>query len=304
MDPADAGRDLWSAARELLGADVLPVRDDPSGETFLVAMAGDLGVLRLYVADPHRAGVDLSLARLVRGLVPVPDVLDWRPPSADGLGAFVLTAMPAGTRLDRVLATADVDLQRVLGMSVGSVLARLSGIPFLAPGTFRGPELALEMDSRPVDLEAWVGDRLRRPPLEEWPVDVRRGLAAAAAAGAHHLDGVDRTCLVHGAFDGRHLLADPETGAVTGLLDWSRAHAGTPVTDLGTLLRDVGLGPFTDAVEASFRAGAPPLPAFLRETAAAADLFVLVELATRDLDHPVVNEARTSLRTIGARARD
>jgi aminoglycoside phosphotransferase (APT) family kinase protein len=129
---------------------------------------------------------------------------------------------------------------------------------------------------------------------------VQRRLVAAAYAGAHHLDSVDHTCLVHGAFETRNLLVDPDSGAVTGLLDWSTAHAGSPVTDLGAVIRGLDGTPFADAVVSTFERAAPTLPPSLREAAAGADLVAMVELATRDTDHEVVREARARLWEIGA----
>ena len=51
------------------------------------------------------------------------------------------------------------------------------------------------------------------------------------------LDTVGRTCLVHSDLNPKNLLVDPDTLAVTGVLDWEFAHSGHPVTDLGNLLR-------------------------------------------------------------------
>ncbi len=293
---------VLAAARAALGAEIVPMAGGRlSGETFLVALPGEAAVLRLYVRDPGRAEVDVSLARLLRAVLPVPQVLDWRPPGPDGRGAFVLTELAPGSTLDSVLPTADAALLERLGASVGAVLARLSAMPYLYPGTFSGPELALQPMSRSaLDLESWVGERLSRPPLDDWPAEVRRRVAVAASSSAHHLDTVDRTCLVHGGFNPANLLVDTRTGTVTGLVDWVDAHAGLPVTDLGRMLRSLEPSPFTTAMLAEFRSAAPPLPPFLIETAAGADLFALSDLAARSGDDVVVVAARDALWAIAA----
>ena len=51
------------------------------------------------------------------------------------------------------------------------------------------------------------------------------------------LDTVPRVCLVHSDLNPKNLLFDPDTLALTGVLDWEFAHAGHPFTDLGNLLR-------------------------------------------------------------------
>lgn len=299
MEPAD--HDLWSAAGELLGVTVTPLEGGFSGETFQAEVAGDPVVLRLYARDPERVAVDVGLLRLMRGLVPVPEVLDWRAPSPDGFGAFLLTERLPGRRLDLVLPTADADLRHKLGASVGEVMARLSGVPYLHPGRFADGSLALvPMDGALQDLETWVAEHARRPPLSSWPAAEREGLAVAALVGAELLDRVDRTCLVHSDLNPKNVLVDPVSGAVTGLLDWEYAYAGGPASDLGNLLRFSPPADFADAAVAGLRAVAPRLPEDLLSTAAAADLFALVELAARTTENSVVLAARARLERIAA----
>ena len=42
---------------------------------------------------------------------------------------------------------------------------------------------------------------------------------------------------MHSDLNPKNLLLDPDTLAVTGVLDWEFAHSGHPFTDLGNLLR-------------------------------------------------------------------
>jgi aminoglycoside phosphotransferase (APT) family kinase protein len=113
---------------------------------------------------------------------------------------------------------------------------------------------------------------------------------------------VGRVCLVHSDFNPKNLLVDMDTGTVTGLVDWEYAHAGLPYTDLGNLLR-FERGQFGDAVFAAYERHTPtPDPqALLR--ARAADLWALVELASRAGANPVTDRAHALLLTI-AQARD
>jgi aminoglycoside phosphotransferase (APT) family kinase protein len=303
------GGDLRGVAAHLLGAYVEPLPGGWSGETFRVVAGGEQLELRLYSRHPERAEVDVALLRLVRGLVPVPEVVEVRLPRSEFPVAIVLTSLLPGERLDLVLADLGPDdpLRAQLGRSVGAVLARLSGMPFLSPGPLTTTDaraassLVVEpMAPDALDLESWVERHLPGEPFRHWPDDLRTGLSRLARAGAELLDAVTRTCLVHSDFNPKNLLVDRDTGAVTGLVDWEYAHAGGPATDLGNLLRSEPEGLFARTATETLRSLAVGLPDDLVATAGAADIFALVDLAARPVSDPVVRDAR---RLLASRAR-
>ena len=57
-------------------ASAVPLTGGYGGQTFAVSAGGEDAVLKFYVKDPERAVVDAALLQLVRGLLPVPRVLD------------------------------------------------------------------------------------------------------------------------------------------------------------------------------------------------------------------------------------
>jgi aminoglycoside phosphotransferase (APT) family kinase protein len=282
-----------------------------SGETFLAEAAGERTVVRIYAdrglrRGPEAVDVDAAVLRLVRGLLPVPEVLELRRPDQHhGTPGVLVTSLLPGERLDLVLPTLPAELRRVVGHNLGVLLARLAGMPMLRPGLFVDAALR----TRPVgvpDLVAWVAAHREDTALADWDEAEYDGLLAVADQGQEVLDRVHRVCLVHGDFNPKNLLVDPETGTVTGLLDWEFAHAGLPVTDLGNLLR-FDLGPdLADAAVAAYSAGvpdAPDDPGELLDRARAADLWALVELAARRDTNPVAGRAHDLLLAI-ARAGD
>lgn len=114
---------------------------------------------------------------------------------------------------------------------------------------------------------------------------------------------------MHSDFNPKNLLADPASGALTGLLDWEFAHAGTPGTDLGNLLRFDREPEFAGAVLDGYLEVAGHLDglAGLARAAArdrllrrgrAADLMALAELAGRAGENPVAGRAAVRLRAI------
>ena len=291
-------------------ASLTPLDGGWSGETFLAEVAGERTVVRIY-ANPGVRGaaaheVDAALLRLVRGLVPVPEVLEVRrADEATGLPALLVTSFLPGVRGDLLLPGLDPAGRAALGARLGDLLADLGGMPQLRPGPFVDGDLTVgsfwprgvEVDGLPayVDLTA--------PHLGWWTPDELDGLRAVAVDAQALLDTVDRVCLVHSDFNAKNLLVDPDTLEVTGLLDWEFAHAGHPFTDLGNLLRFEREAAFTAAVLERYaeRRGVPPDEALA--LARAADLWALVELASRRGSNPVTEAADRLLRGV-ARHRD
>jgi aminoglycoside phosphotransferase (APT) family kinase protein len=286
------------------GYGMVPIDGGFSGETFLAESAGERTVVRIYAERGARRGpmavdVDAAVLRLVHGLVPVPDVLEVRRPDpAAGIPALLVTSFLPGERLDLVLPGADADLRRQLGTNLGEVLARLAQMPMLRPGEFVDGELRLE--PLPADdLVSWVSAHRDGTALAEWDEQAYDGLLEVADAAQALLDHLDRACLVHSDFNAKNLLVDPSTAEVTAVLDWEFAHAGAAVEDLGNLLRFERETVFADAVMAAYRAHVPGATGTLLDEARAADLFALVDLASRREQNPVAARAHDLLLAIG-----
>ncbi|GAA1153681.1 hypothetical protein GCM10009606_35070 [Nocardioides aquiterrae] len=220
---------------------------------------------------PQAAEIQAALLRLVRGLLPVPAVLEQRP------GLLVTEYLP-GVRADLVLPTLSPDRLRRLGESLGAVAATLGGMPMLRRGVFADADLTVT----PYDLEL--------PP----------SLGPLAERADSLLDTEPRTCLVHSDLNPKNLLVDPDTLAVTGVLDWEFAHAGHPFTDLGNLLRFDREPAYVEGVLAAYAAARGTAPEAALDLARAADLYALSELASRAGENPVADRAAVRLAAIVA----
>jgi aminoglycoside phosphotransferase (APT) family kinase protein len=276
-----------------------PLEGGWSGETFLAEAAGERTVVRIY--PPGRRSdaapeVDAAVLRLVRGLVPVPEVLEVRRGSgaADQPGLLVTSFLP-GERGDLVLPSLDDDDAAVLGRHVGHLVADLSGMPTLAAGPFVDADLTIGDFGLPDGLLGLVADHAA---ALGWEAGLLAGLTAVAERAQEMLDAVGRTCLVHSDANPKNLLVDPGTLDVTAVLDWEFAHSGHPFTDLGNVLRFDRRPAYADAVLAAWceRRGGSPVEAL--EMARAADLWALVDLASRAGDNPVADRAAAQLRSI------
>jgi len=268
-------------------------------------------VVRIYARPSHRGDaaheVDAALLHLVRGLVPVPEVLEVRraAPASD-LPALLVTSYLPGERADLLLPRLDDRRRAELGAHLGDLLADLGGMPQLKAGPFVDGDLVVgrftAAGEPPLDgLPAMV--QLVESSLAWWTPEELDGLREVAVEAQALLDTVGRCCLVHSDFNPKNLLVDPDSLAVTGLLDWEYAHAGHPFTDLGNLLRFERDDVFTEAVLEAYVARRGGTASEALALARAADLWALLDLAPRRADNPVAQEADRLLRAI-ARTRD
>ncbi len=283
-----------------------PLAGGFSGETFLAESAGERTVVRIYGQrsawrGPEAPEIDAALLTLVRGLLPVPEVLEVRraDPAARTPGLLVTSLVP-GTTLQQLWDDGldDGAVARV-GTGLGVLLARLAQMPMLRAGTFTDGDLRVgSFPEGEAGLVGFVEGRRAQGALASWPEeDVRRLLEVADRADGL-ADEVGRRCLVHSDFNPKNLMVEPATLAVTGVLDWEFAHAGSPYTDLGNLLRFHRHPAFADAVLATYAERVPDVPDNLLDQARAADLWALVDLAAREQRNPVADDATRLLHAI------
>ncbi|WP_231251958.1 phosphotransferase family protein [Nocardioides furvisabuli] len=284
-----------------LGLDWHPLPGGHSGRTFVAGAGGERAVVRIYPPGDRRGAaapeVDRSVLGLVRGLVPVPDVLEVRRPLAEeDVPGLLVTSFVPGERgdlaVERLVAAGDVESLARLGRSLGVVAAALAGMPLLRPGPFVDAELRLGRFPTD-DLLEWAASRL--PGWSDARLDA---LTDACGSAQALLDEVGRASLVHGDLNPKNVLVAPGTLEVAAVLDWEYAHAGHPWTDLGNLLRFERHPAYVAAVLDAWVAVRGGDPAVVLEGARAADLWALVDLASRAGENPVADRAETLLLAI------
>ncbi|MCF6377566.1 phosphotransferase [Nocardioides KLBMP 9356] len=280
---------------------LVPLAGGHSGRTFVSEVAGERTVLRIYPPGdprgPQAPEVDEALLHLVRGLVPVADVLEVRreEPSSGQPGVLVTSWVP-GERGDLVVdrlvdAGDDAGLAR-LGTAMGDVAATLAGMPALRPGPF--VDAGLRIGTFPDGgLAEWVEQR-----LDAWTPEERATLLPVAEEAQDLLDTVGRACLVHSDLNPKNVLVDPDGLTVTAVLDWELAHAGHPWTDVGNLVRFERHPAYVDAVLGAWTARHGGTGQAVLDGARSADLWALVDLAARAGQNPVADRADVLLRTI------
>lgn len=290
--------------------DLKPLAGGFSGETFVAEAAGEKVVVRFYTQRGASRGaaaveIDAAVLRLVRELLPVPKVLEMRRPgrAADPPGMLV-TSFLSGQRLDLCIAGLDERSRATVARNLGTALGRLAQMPMLHSGQFVDDNLKIEPWTEAPDLLAWVQHQRASSALADWPGQEYEGLCNVAQGAQTLLDQLDRACLVHSDFNPKNLLIDPVTGALTGLLDWEFAHAGSPLSDLGNLLRFDRDPVFASAVIDGYMElaghldGVSTSRARLLDLARSADMAALVDLAGRRGASPVADRADAQLRAI------
>jgi len=286
-------------------AAMTPLAGGWSGETFLAEVAGERSVVRIYARPSLRGDsaheVDAALLRLVRGLIPVPEVLEVRraEPAADRPALLVTSFLP-GVRADLLLPELGDARLATLGARLGRILADLAGMPMLKAGSFVDGDLRIRgfaMNSQSIDgLPEFVA--LHREAFLHWSQTEFERLGEVVTDAQALLDTVVRVCLVHSDVNPKNLMVDPDTLEITGLLDWEFAHAGHPYTDLGNLLRFDRHPAYVEAVLETYTARHGGTPAEALDLARAADLWALVDLAARRGQNPVADRAHDLLRAI------
>ncbi len=277
--------------------DLTPLEGGWSGQTFVAEVAGERSVVRIYPPgrrDDAAPEIDAAVLRLVRGVVPVADVVEVRRGiSTTDRPGLLVTSFLRGRRGDLLLTELDDHGLATLGSHLGALLADLAGMPTLRAGPFVDADLTIGDFGLDDGLPGFVAAH-----ADALGPDLVARLEPVAAHAQALLDGVGRTCLVHSDLNPKNLLVDPDTLEVTGLLDWEFAHSGHPFTDLGNLLRFDRMPAYSDAVLAAWCERRITDPAETLELARAADLWALVDLAARRGQNPVADRAHQHLLAI------
>ena len=283
------------------GSSLVPLPGGFSGETFLAESMGERTVVRIYVQRGARRGleaveVDAAVLRLVRGLLPVPEVLEVRRPDPSaGTPALLVTSFLPGERLDSVLPRMSDAVRAAAGTNLGRLLGRLAQMPMLRPGRFVDGHLTVQPWTEGADLVSWVESQRSTSALAGWPSDEYAALLVVTDQAQTLLDTLTRVSLVHSDLNPKNVLVNPATGAVTGLVDWEFCHAGMPVADLGNLLRFDREPVFAQAVLDGYRHTWPDAGDAVLDQARAADMYALVDLAGRRGENPVTESAHQLL---------
>ncbi|MGW1101858.1 phosphotransferase family protein [Streptomyces sp. NPDC002540] len=310
-DGLDTRTRVWLMERALPGLDLSAVTPLPGGFTndmrLVTTRQGERYVLRRYRSSGTRmrrntCAVETAVLERAAPTVPVVDVVA-SDPHGDATGRPTLVyRFVHGVPLGQVLAGNPAAAEAAgLGVAVGAVLAGIAAVRLPRPGPFHDVSLVpAEGDGEAADLPGFVerclatgnGDALT--PDE---TDALRGLAARTGHRVADVSGHSR--LVHCDFNPKNLLVSRQGGRwdVAAVLDWEQAFSGSPLYDVGNMLRFAHLYPpsFVDGFVSGYRDAGGPLPRDWRELSRTLDLFTLADILTAPPDAECLAGARTVL---------
>ncbi len=265
---------------------------------------GESLVLRQYdVDDAGRiCAVEAAVLGRLRGAAPVPEVVAADPAGTAAGEPVLLTRFAAGTPLSAALADpqARPGDHAGLGRAAGQALAAIGTVSFPRGGFFTDGTLRPAAESLPGGLPGFVDACLAAGPaptvLSAVELDGLRALARADEPFAARADGGRQ--LVHSDFNPKNLLAVRADGrwSVSAVLDWEFAFSGSPLHDIGNMLRFEQPPGFAAGFADGFRDGGGDLPKDWRPVSAALDLFALADLLTRPAGHPYFGKAVSAVR--------
>jgi fructokinase len=271
----------------------------------LVCDSGEQYVLRRYL-NHNTCAVEAALAERLTGIVPVADVIAADPNGSAAGQPVMLSRFMPGALVSTMLPELQPGEAAALGRSIGAVLAAIGAVTFPRPGFFDGPDLIPGPDGMEptADLPGFVDRCLRTgnahhalAPAEQ---DALRQHAARVAPALHTLRGVHQ--LVHSDFNPKNLLAARYNGNwnVTAVLDWEFAFSGSPLFDIGNMLRFPSELPpaFAEDFITGYTEAGGHLPGNWRELSQAADLFALAEFLTHPPEHLFFGKAVNLIREL------
>ncbi|MER6778160.1 MULTISPECIES: phosphotransferase family protein [unclassified Streptomyces] len=321
LDPATHA---WLTRHALPGARLHEVDPLPGGFTndmaLLTAQPADAPVVERYVLRRYRpsssrvprntCAVEVAvLGRAADSTVPVTAVVAADPHGRATGRPTLLYRFVDGTPLSQVLADGPVSGEaRALGRAVGAVLARIGRVRLPRPGAFGDSSLVPTPDGAdPLgDLPGFV-DRCLATSVADGPLSgtdaavlrdlARRGPRALAAVAGER-------SLVHCDFNPKNVLVQRQDGqwAVAAVLDWELAFSGSPLFDVGNMLRFAHEYPpdFTAGFVEGFRDGNGRLPVDWLRLSRTLDLFALADILTAPPDPAYFARARAALRRSAA----
>lgn len=293
--------------RVLPGQRIIHAKRLPGGYSnhniMIVTGAGRRLVLRRYVRS-NACAVEAALADRLAGVVPVPEVVAADP---DGTGAgepVLLSNFVDGVAVSQALAAGSSQDAAGLGRAAGAALAAIGTVRFASGGFFGGADLVPGQDdaSLPGSLPGFVdrclaGGRASHA-LSPGEQDGLRELARRVVPLLAEVAGAAQ--LVHADYNPKNLLAAPGPAgwSVTAVLDWEFAFSGSPLADIGNMLRfgEEIPAPFAGEFIAGYQAAGGELPARWREISQALDLYALADFLTRTPGHVFITKAAAVIR--------
>lgn len=231
---------------------IQPLVDGLRNSNFKLQLDREPGivVLRIYEHDPSLCLKELNLFRLVRGAVPVPEVLHAEPLGFPGesFPPFVLLRYVEGITFRELRCSGDLESIAQAAYSVGETLAAIGRFTFpksgwLSPGADGQLAVTIPLLEGADPAPRFVDLCLAAPPMRQrMPSELRDRVHELVWSQAFQLASLD-DCkqLVHCDFNKRNVLVQRSRisgrWSVAAVLDWEFSVSGSPLIDVANFLR-------------------------------------------------------------------
>jgi aminoglycoside phosphotransferase (APT) family kinase protein len=228
--------------RKIISAELLTAGHCNTNYKIRVSDLNDAFVLRIYVRNHEAIQKDWDIFHLVQESVPIPELLYADLHGAEYDKPYAIMKWVDGLLLSEVMAQEKSDDLVACGYDVGAVLARIGTYTFPQAGFF-GPGLTVieSFEAGPTSylngIEQYLAQERVRQQLGEAQI---KQLEQFVSSNAEYLTEMAETAsLVHSDFKGINILVHQhaQRWKVAAVLDWEFAFAGTPLLDIGNMLR-------------------------------------------------------------------
>lgn len=246
-------------------------------------------VLRIYEHDHSLCQKEVDLLRLVRGEIPVPEVIYALAAPSDEIPPFTLLEYVEGISFRELKRDGERDAIAEATASAGKTLAAMGRINFAKSGWLAaGPTVTSPLLEGADVMPRFIDLCLESSSLQRrLDTDLRDRIHMLVWRWAPELAALDnQTSLVHCDFGSRNLLVRNVKGQwrVATVLDWEFAVSGSPLTDVGHFLRyERATRPVLEPhFSTAYVHAGGTLPDHWRQLSRLIDLSALCEALTRD----------------------
>jgi aminoglycoside phosphotransferase (APT) family kinase protein len=232
--------------RTLASAELLTAGKCNTNYKITVAGLSEPFVLRLHVRDRTSGEKDFNIFQLVKERVPVPRILYTGVSSEPEAIPYTVMSWVDGVLFSDILASKDETAIAECAYDSGITLANIGTYTFPHPGFF-GSGLTIIEEFEEAGILAYFEQFLFAGQAgQRLGATLTRRLWSFLKDNAHYFDILDDArSLVHSDFKGFNILVRQFKGRwkVAAVLDWEFAFAGSPLVDIGNMLRYSHLRP-------------------------------------------------------------
>jgi aminoglycoside phosphotransferase (APT) family kinase protein len=248
----------------------------------------EIYVLRIYGENNNSMDVERKILKILKDRVPVPHSLYYDSSCSKFDYPFIILSWIQGVQLSEILNRGNKSVISNAVREIGALLAKVHSITFPSSGFFDEnlniqEFIKLDANQFLMYIEESIVNGLA---ITHIGSDLSAKVFQFAQEHAYIIDDlVIQNSLVHGDFNPLNILATDSERCIniTGILDWEYAFSGSPLMDIGNMLRyeDVSNTEFLSLFISSYQDNGGLLPPKWLQKAKLLDLIALCELLNK-----------------------